>query len=83
MKDHWEQAHRKRPWQNWVRSLGKMGYTPTHGDTERGLHPILSRQLKGMKNNVLGEKQQKPFQFVCTAKFMTSLLILLHPHKIL
>jgi hypothetical protein len=63
MKDHWEQAQWKRPWQK----LGQIfrtnvGYNPTHGKSDRGLHPILSRQFKGMKNSDPGEKQQKALE---------------------
>jgi hypothetical protein len=36
-----------------------VGYNPAYGDTDGGLHPILSRQSKGMKNSDPGEKQQK------------------------
>ncbi len=36
-----------------------VGYNPAHGDSDGGLHPFLSRQFKGMKNNDPGEKQQK------------------------
>ncbi len=36
-----------------------VGYNPAHGELDGGMHPILSRQFKGMKNNDPGEKQQK------------------------
>jgi hypothetical protein len=36
-----------------------VGYNPAHVPGSNGLHPILSRQFKGMKNADLGEKQQK------------------------
>jgi hypothetical protein len=37
-----------------------MGYNPAHGSANGGLHPSLAQQIKGMKNNDPGEKQQKP-----------------------
>jgi hypothetical protein len=36
-----------------------VGYNPTHGDGVNSLHPLLTRQFKGMKNLDPGEKQQK------------------------
>jgi hypothetical protein len=58
----WLLQQSKRPWQNWVRSLGQMWgtmYNPTHGSRDHTLHPLLTRQSKGMKNLDPGEKQQK------------------------
>ncbi len=36
-----------------------MGYNPTHGVGSNSLHPLLTRQFKGMQNLDPGEKQQK------------------------
>jgi hypothetical protein len=36
-----------------------MGYNPTHGDGVNSLHPLLTRQFKGIKKLDPGEKQQK------------------------
>ena len=36
-----------------------MGYNPTHGDGVNTLHPLLTRQFKGMRNLDPGDKQQK------------------------
>ncbi len=36
-----------------------MGYNPTHGSADNGMHPSLARQIKGMKNKDPGEKKQK------------------------
>jgi hypothetical protein len=36
-----------------------MGYNPSHGTGSQSLHPLLTRQFKGMRNLDPGEKQQK------------------------
>jgi hypothetical protein len=36
-----------------------VGYNPTHGNGTQSLHPLLTRQFKGMQNLDPGEKQQK------------------------
>jgi len=36
-----------------------VGYNPTHGVGSQALHPLLTRQFKGMQNLDPGEKQQK------------------------
>jgi hypothetical protein len=36
-----------------------VGYNPTHGDGVNSLHPLLTRQFKGMRNLDPGQKQQK------------------------
>jgi hypothetical protein len=36
-----------------------VGYNPTHGSADNGMHPSLARQIKGMKNKDPGEKKQK------------------------
>ena len=36
-----------------------MGYNPTHGVDSHSLHPLLTRQFKGMRNSDPGEVQQK------------------------
>jgi hypothetical protein len=36
-----------------------VGYNPAHGSADGGWHPSLARQIKGMKNNDPGQKQQK------------------------
>jgi hypothetical protein len=36
-----------------------VGYNPAHGRADGGWHPSLARQIKGMKNNDPGQKQQK------------------------
>jgi hypothetical protein len=36
-----------------------VGYNPTHGVGSQTLHPLLTRQFKGMRNLDPGEKQQK------------------------
>jgi hypothetical protein len=36
-----------------------VGYNPTHGTGTQQLHPLLTRQFKGMRNLDPGEKQQK------------------------
>jgi hypothetical protein len=50
--------------QETVAKLGEIfranvGYNPTHGVGSHGMHPSLSRQIKGMKNEDPGEVQQK------------------------
>ncbi len=36
-----------------------MGYNPTHGNGSQSLHPLLTRQFRGMRNLDPGEVQQK------------------------
>jgi len=36
-----------------------VGYNPTHGDGVNSLHPLLTRQFKGMRNLDPGQQQQK------------------------
>jgi hypothetical protein len=36
-----------------------VGFNPTHGNGSHQLHPLLTRQFKGMRNLDPGEKQQK------------------------
>jgi hypothetical protein len=50
--------------QETVAKLGEIfrsnvGYNPTHGDGVNTLHPLLTRQFKGMRNLDPGDKQQK------------------------
>ena len=47
MKDHWERAQWKRPWQNWVRSLGQTwGTTPPMAIRSEDCTPFYPDSLK-------------------------------------
>jgi len=59
-KKAWLLQQSKRPWQNWVRSLGQMWGTiiRTWSIDSNSIHPLLTQQLKGLLNFDPGKKQQ-------------------------